>query len=384
MTQDWSPQQVAALKAVSEWFQDENSQQVFRLFGYAGTGKSTLALDIAKAVRKKVKGDGDEVSGAVLAAAFTGKAALVMQSKGMRGASTLHSLIYTLDEDTPGVPKFILNEESKLKDAKLLIIDECSMVGEELARDVLSFNVKVLVLGDPAQLPPVKDAGFFTERVKPDAMLTEVHRQAAGNPIIRLSMDIRAGVPLRHGDFGACKVVPWSRDALDPLAILAADQLLVGKNLTRERMNDRYRVLSNCRARNPTLGEKLVCLKNDRSKSLFNGGLWRVVKLRKANEAAINLVVEPDDAGETVRAVEVKIRSEFFIGEDAVRALTWEQLKETQQMTFGYALTVHKAQGSQWKNVILFNEAGVFGQDAQRWLYTGVTRAAEKLTVVQA
>ena len=58
------------------------------------------------------------------------------------------------------------------------------MVDEDLGRDLLSFGKPVLVLGDPAQLPPVKGGGFFTE-AEPDVMLTEVHRQAADNPIIR-------------------------------------------------------------------------------------------------------------------------------------------------------------------------------------------------------
>lgn len=377
---DWSPQQIAALKAVEDWFRAENAQQIFRLFGYAGTGKTTLALAIARKIRGVVKEDEGVAKGAVLFAAFTGKAALVMQSKGCRGASTIHSLIYTLDEDVAGPPKFILNEDSDLADARLLIVDECSMVGAELAHDMLHFGKKILVLGDPAQLPPVQDAGFFTE-AKPDVMLSEVHRQAAGNPIIRLSMDIRAGAQLEYGDHGACKVVRWSRDAITTQDILAADQLLVGRNITRERMNDRFRVLSNFKHKYPMLGEKVVCLKNDRSKNLFNGGLWKVVKLRKFNAAAVRMVIEPDDAGEAVRSVEVKVNPAFFEGTE--KQLTWEQLKETQQMTFGYALTVHKAQGSQWNNVILFDESGAFREDARRWLYTGVTRAAEKLTVVR-
>ena len=66
------------------------------------------------------------------------------------------------------------------------------MVDEELGRDLLSFGKPVLVLGDPAQLPPVKGGGFFTE-AEPDIMLTEVHRQAADNPIIRMSMVVREG-----------------------------------------------------------------------------------------------------------------------------------------------------------------------------------------------
>ncbi len=379
MSQDWSPQQVAALKDATDWFASENAPQIYRLFGYAGTGKTTLALAIAKVVRDLVRAEEDTAEGAVLFAAFTGKAALVLRSKGCHGASTLHSLIYTLDEASGGVPRFILNPASKLEDAKLLIVDECSMVGAELAADVLSFGVKVLVLGDPAQLPPVQDAGYFTE-AKPDSMLTEVHRQAAGNPIIRLSMDVRNGVGLDYGDHGACRIVPWKRDALTPEEILGADQLLVGRNTTRAKMNARFRELKNFKRDTPLQGEKLVCLKNDRSKSLFNGGLWRVEKLRKSNAAAIRMTIAPEDAGEVARSVEVKLHPFFFAGRDA--ELTWEVLKEYQQMTFGYALTVHKAQGSQWGNVVLFNESSVFRDDARRWLYTGVTRAAEKLTVV--
>jgi exodeoxyribonuclease-5 len=376
---DWSPQQQAALSAVTEWFMAENAPQIFRLFGYAGTGKTTLAVAIAKIVRDLVKAEEGDAKDAVLYAAFTGKAALVLQSKGCRGASTIHSLIYTLDDPTSPVPRFVLNPASKLTDAKLLIVDEVSMVGAELAEDLLSFGVKILALGDPAQLPPVQDAGFFTN-AKPDTMLTEVHRQAEGNPIIRLSMDIRNGVPLDYGDHGACRIVPWRKDSVNTEDVLGADQILVGRNQTRTRMNARYRELKKYKRETPLQGEKLVCLKNDRSKSLFNGSLWRVEKLRKFNPAAVRMVIAPEDAGEVARAVEVKLHPFFFEGREA--ELTWETLKEYQQMTYGYALTVHKAQGSQWNNVMLFNEAGVFRDDATRWLYTGVTRASEKLMVV--
>ena len=120
------------------------------------------------------------------------------------------------------------------------------MVGAELAHDLLSFGVKILVLGDPAQLPPVQDAGFFTNR-KPDFMLTEVHRQARDNPIIRMSMDVRAGKGLEHGDFGACKVL--RRGELDPAEALAADMILVGTNVKRHICNRRHRELKKIESR---------------------------------------------------------------------------------------------------------------------------------------
>ena len=163
----WSPQQDAALKAVAEWLR-RGDRPVFRLFGYAGTGKTTLAKHIAG------------VEGDVAFGAYTGKAALVCARRG-EGASTIHSLIYRSREGDENGPQFVLNRSSSAAKADLIVIDECSMVDEELGRDLLSFGRPVLVLGDPAQLPPVKGGGFFTE-AESDVMLTEVHRQAAGRP----------------------------------------------------------------------------------------------------------------------------------------------------------------------------------------------------------
>src|SRR5207237_4369259 len=146
------------------------------------------------------------VDGEVKYAAFTGKAAQVMRSKGCYGASTIHSLIYRARESGEETPSFDLWSDAPASKAKLIIIDECSMVDAELARDLMSFRVPLLVLGDPAQLPPIQGGGFFTD-AKPDAMLTEVHRQARDNPIVRLSMDIRAGNALLPGQYGETQVV---------------------------------------------------------------------------------------------------------------------------------------------------------------------------------
>ena len=74
----------------------------------------------------------------------------------------------------------------------------------------MSFEVPLLVLGDPAQLPPIQGGGFFTD-AEPDAMLTEVHRQARDNPIVRLSMDIREGRSLAPGQYGETR---WSTAAI--------------------------------------------------------------------------------------------------------------------------------------------------------------------------
>src|SRR5438270_10247217 len=203
---EFTPHQDAALKAVAGWLKDKPGERgtpsLIRLFGYAGTGKTTLARHLAAHIEGEVK-----------FAAFTGKAALVMRGKGCYGASTIHSLIYRARESGEETPTFELWDDAPASKAKLIVIDECSMVDAELGRDLMSFGVPVLVLGDPAQLPPIQGGGYFTE-AEPDAMLTEVHRQAQGNPIIRLSMDIRAGRSLEPGIYGETQVV--SRQSLDP------------------------------------------------------------------------------------------------------------------------------------------------------------------------
>lgn len=362
---DWSPQQESALRAVSSWLRDPSGQQVFRLFGWAGTGKSTLAVHLAKGVGK------------VVFAAFTGKAALVMRKRGCVGASTIHSLIYVLVEEKGGEPKFVLNPDSEVADADLVVIDEVSMVGAELARDLLSFGKKVLVLGDPFQLPPVKDAGFFTD-VDPDIMLTEIHRQAADNPIIRMSMDIREGRGLDFGAYGESRVIRATQ--VDRSAVLAADQILCGRNATRILYNDRVRELRGLPARQPVANDRLVCLRNNRQKNLLNGQLWTVKEVKPKGRGGIELLLSPDDAGSRAGDALVFTHEKWFQGRE--EEFDWSERRRYDEFYFGYALTVHKAQGSQWDSVYLFDESNAFRQDRDRHLYTAVTRAAEKITVV--
>jgi exodeoxyribonuclease V len=370
----WSPQQDAALKAVAAWLRNPGRQQVFRLFGFAGTGKTTLAQHFAEGV-----------DGPVLFGAFTGKAAHVMHRKGCRGARTVHSLIYKLDDDQMSYePKFRLNPDSDVAGADLVIIDEVSMVGEDLGRDLLSFGTPVLVLGDPAQLPPVKGQGFFTE-AEPDVMLTEVHRQAAESPIIRLATTIRTGGMIEIGDYGDARVI--ARADVNAVQVLEADQILVGRNQTRHAYNRRYRDLRGLTTATPGEGEKLVCLRNDREKRLLNGSIWTVSGTKKPNgkdraDNTTRLVVRPEEAPADAKGVNVKVKNEFWTGEDG--DLDWNAKRGTDEFTYGYALTVHKAQGSQWDNVIIFDEAAAFREDAWRWRYTALTRAARQLTWVAA
>jgi len=373
----FSPQQDEALKAVSRWLKD-GRKPLFRLFGYAGTGKTTLARHFA-----------EHVDGQVQFAAFTGKAAQVLRAKGASNARTIHSLIYrprgeeaVADEATGKTsinPTFSLNRQSPIAKASLVVVDECSMVDEQLGRDLMSFGTPILVLGDPAQLPPISGGGYFTEH-DPDHLLTEIHRQARDNPIIRLALDVREGREFMNGDFGTAKVI--GRDEVDQDMVLAADQVLVGTNRTRRRYNQRLRQLKGFEAAYPQAGDKLVCLRNDPAKGLLNGSLWKVMtSSRETVKPGINLLVSPEEDDPERGVAKIKLLKAAF--EDPDAEIPWQQKKRFDDFDYGYALTVHKAQGSQWDEVVLFDESFAFKDTRQRWLYTAITRAAERLTIVR-
>ncbi len=374
---EFSPQQDQALMEVSRWLK-AGDRQVFRLFGYAGTGKTTLARHLAEGV------DGD-----VLFAAFTGKAAQVLRSKGASKASTIHSLIYrprgeeTVEDEETGkkevLPMFSLNRQSPVSEASLIIIDECSMVDEDLGRDLLSFGTQVLVLGDPGQLPPISGGGFFTEH-EPDILLEEIHRQALDNPIVELARQVREGSQVMIGDYGdAAKVIPKSQ--VDTDLVLGADQVLVGMNRTRRRYNERLRQLKGFDGPLPANGDKLVCLRNDPAKGLLNGSLWQVTSAPRTVKPTMNLLIRAEDEGVDRHSAKVKLLKAAF--EEPENEVPWQLKRRHDDFDYGYALTVHKAQGSQWDDIVLFDESYAFREHRDRWLYTAITRAAESITIVK-
>ena len=371
-----SPQQEAALVAVARWLKSPRPP-VFRLFGYAGTGKTTLAKKIA-----------EDVDGDVLFAAFTGKAAQVMRNRGCANARTIHSLIYRprgekAEKETGELqPAFALNRLSEVRKASLVIVDECSMVDETLGRDLLSFGAPILVLGDPGQLPPVNagegGGGFFTER-EPDVMLTEVHRQAMDNPIVALAQTVRQGGALDYGRYGESRVI--GRDDIEPGDVLAADQVIVGINRTRRNFNRRIRTLKGFDGLLPAAGDKLVCLRNSSEKGLLNGGLWRVSSVGQRPGPTLNMLVKAEDEGPHGGSAKIRVLKSMF--ESGPEAVPWIQRRRTDEFDYGYALTVHKAQGSQWDRMVLFDESFAFRETRERWLYTAITRAAEAITIVR-
>lgn len=402
-----APQQIQALDMIQAWLSrtDRDCPQVFRLFGYAGTGKTTLAKYIAEGCREP------------LFCAFTGKAAYVLRQKGVQ-AWTIHQLIYSpqerskkrlqelegklvdaeLAEDLVLIdnlkvqikvehkrlnsPKFALNPDSPIQDADLVIVDEVSMVDRQMAEDLMSFGTKILVLGDPAQLPPVFGQGFFIN-AKPDFMLTDIHRQARDNPIIRLATDIRNGIyPQVDGKMVICV----DDVKADPELVLRQDQVLCGRNATRRGINVRIRELLKRECDLPVEGDRLVCLRNDHDIGLLNGAIWMVESCHDySGEDKVDLILHSEmDAADNERGssyVAVEAHKVYFISDEKVELPFWIR-KEAQEFDYGYCLTVHKSQGSQWGSVMVFDESEIFGVDRFKHLYTAVTRASDSLKLI--
>lgn len=395
---NWSPQQQTALDRVGRWLKAKD-KPVFQLAGFAGTGKTTLAKHLAATV-----------NGPVYFAAYTGKAAHVLTKSGATNVSTIHKLIYTpkdksqqrlkdleaerakllthkpvpttmLEKVEAAIqaekinlarPMFQLNSESPLLGAALLVVDEYSMIDTQMGEDLLSFGCPILALGDPGQLPPVQGTSFFSD--KPDILLTEIHRQARDNPIIWMSQEVREGRVLRPGSYGSSRVVPYQQLPRDELrsVVLSTDQLLVGRNATRITSNSRARELLGRTNALPQAGDKLVCLRNNHEVGLLNGQLWKA----RADSIFDGDYVLLDIESEEGTRVDVSAHPHYFHGN---KPEYWER-KDAEEFDYGYALTVHKSQGSQWNNVLLFDEW--YGKDRRQWLYTAITRAAERIDVV--
>lgn len=373
-----TPAQDRVLREVAAWLDDPSGPQWRYLAGFAGTGKTSLARHLSQ-------------DRAVSFAAFTGKAAQVLRDKGVE-ASTLHRLIYFPEEKrSPGAAgEDAWTTEFRVKadplDVDLVVLDECSMIDGKMATDLLSFGTKVLVLGDPFQLPPVSGQGYFTGR-EPDWLLTEVHRQAAGSGILRLATDVRegrgVGAPESYGPEAV--VVSLDEATAQEEALLEwCHVVLVGTHRYRHHFNKRYREIRGLAGPYPKAGDALVCLANDHQRGLLNGALWRAkTAAREVGHMTLEMLVEEVGGTPPTRLL-AKTWAHDFLGLDGqLVAMPFFKRKVCARFDYGYALTVHKSQGSEYDRVLLVDESGVFREDAARWLYTGITRAAKQLVVVR-
>jgi exodeoxyribonuclease-5 len=218
-------------------------------------------------------------------------------------------------------------------------------------------------------------------------MLTEIHRQAGESAIIRLATMARQGIeipPGRHDEH----VWKLPRNAVGPAQMLRGGQVICGRNNTRLWLNASITAGFGAGGWLPTgPGEKIICLKNRHDLGLINGMFLSLTDVRPdAHDAyAFSAMVETED-GTAIGGRQSFWRGEYadHIAFDPERGRReWQIRRGLIETSWGYAITCHKAQGSQWDKVVLFDESYAFREDGARWLYTGVTRAAESLTLVR-
>jgi exodeoxyribonuclease-5 len=401
-------EQAAAIERVRDWFTAWHPtvhNKPFRLFGPAGTGKTTLARHIGPALNAK----------RVVFGTFTGKAARVLRSKGVP-ATTIHSAIYALDfrtekrarhrelasligeatyvnESGDGMavddkhiaamqaeldqlaaelrrPAFTLNPMSDWAYADLIVLDEVSMVNEKIARDIESFGVPVLVLGDPAQLPPIEGGGHYTQAT-PDVLLETVHRQALESPVLALATHVRLG-----GSWADRLVKVSLAEAM------AADQILVWKNATRWSLIRKIREKRGLPTASPRPGDRVMCLVNNKDLGVFNGQQFEVMDVEH-EDGIWNLDLLDEDGR----------RGWYGATSDGFRGLEHEQAAKRQGFyrgeiglfTWADAITVHKAQGSEWGSVYVVDQTHQMRKsttaEKRAWAYTAISRASDKVTI---
>ena len=378
----------------------KNKEKYTVIAGYAGAGKSTLVRFIIEELKTYGVKETD-----VCFACFTGKAAQVLLKKGNKNVITLHKLLYkSIPKESGGFVR-IPNPSIPYK---IVVVDEVSMAPKTLMDLLFKHNVYVICLGDPFQLPPVdkKEDNHLLDA--PHIFLDEIMRQAQESEIIQLSMAIRENYPIEA--FQGKEVQILNKEELNTGMLTRADQILVATNATRVSINTQMRKLLNF-GEKPQDGDKIICLRNywdcfsDNEEPLVNGTIGilknsfltkrylpRIVKSTDGL-SHIDLIMGDfiSDSGMYFHSLEMDKKmidtGEFSLDWKTIFKLS-KNLRTRDipplEFTYGYAITCHKAQGSEWDKVLVIEEKFPFDRiEHARWLYTAVTRSSEKLVLVR-
>ena len=378
----------------------KNKEKYTVIAGYAGAGKSTLVRFIIEELKTYGVKETD-----VCFACFTGKAAQVLLKKGNKNVITLHKLLYkSIPKESGGFVR-IPNPSIPYK---IVVVDEVSMAPKTLMDLLFKHDVYVICLGDPFQLPPVdkKEDNHLLDA--PHIFLDEIMRQAQESEIIQLSMAIRENRPIEA--FQGKEVQILNKEELNTGMLTWADQILVATNVTRVSINVQMRKLLNF-GEQPQDGDKIICLRNywdcfsDNEEPLVNGTIGilknsfltkrylpRIVKSTDGL-SHIDLIMGDfiSDSGMYFHSLEMD-KKMIDTGEFSLDWKTVYQLNRNPktrdipplEFTYGYAITCHKAQGSEWDKVLVIEEKFPFDRiEHARWLYTAVTRSSEKLVLVR-
>lgn len=412
-------EQAQALKAIKAWIDDKGKWE-FRLGGFAGTGKTFLIQHLI-----------NEHYPNALCCAPTGKAALVLSKKIKTiEVTTIHKLLYN-----PVIPrseyldqiaaKFANASEKdrenmknnatltrKINEAKqalsaeklgfnskditdispgqLVIIDEASMVTTQMYADFAKSKCKALFVGDPGQLPPVASGGWFLNSPQ-DFVLRTVQRQALDSGIIRLSMAVRENPNIDRFKFASDDCLMWQKSKVTKEQWLAADQVITGRNESRHKLNRFYRTNifgDEVRLNNylPLKGDKLICTKNE--KRYFINGEQFIADSNAVACASEEMGAATIDIKHFDRIVPHVLFYDFDCKSNYINGLSrepWAMRQDLRELDYGYAITVHKAQGSEWDKVIIADDfiQASNPEFRKRWLYTAITRAKQQIIWVQ-
>ncbi len=404
MTYELTSDQKNADSLIKDWYYN-STRQVFVLAGYAGTGKSTL---LKYSITETLGLIPDQ---SVAFVTSTGKAATVLIRQGI-SATTLHRLIYqSITQETEievngkkiKIEKLSFKRRENIeKSIKLIVLDEASMVSDDVMYDLLQFGVKMIICGDNAQLPPVE--GLNTYLKEPDFTLRQIVRQQLDNPIIKLSQMAREGIYIPYGRYGDSVSVLNKRFFTGEKrrhCLTTADQIICGINKTRTAINNEIRSMLN-RGPFPESGDKLICTLNNWEQfidsdfrfNLVNGIIGTVYNPFYDSSTGIGFMqfkvdfldelcpeALPFDTGIFTDGRYIYKHGDYFASYDEdgepSGAYTLNRFE------YGYCISCHKAQGSEFDNTVIFDESYAFKEDRNRWLYTAITRTKKKLLLLR-
>ncbi len=325
------------------------NQQIQSLGGYAGTGKTTITATLHQFFPN------------FATCAFTGKAASVMRSKGMAQAATIHSTIYFPQKDEDGKTHFYPKPKSMLG-VEGFLVDEASMVGKEEHNVMESYGLPIIFIGDHGQLEPV--GSDINVMKNPMFKLEKIHRNAG--EIAFFAEHIRNGGDVRRFKAESKVQIAEASDATDDI-ITNTDQIICAFNAFRVGVNNNIRRLAG-RGNDPEEGDRIICLRNNKADGVFNGMHATVYEVDAKRR---KITIDTDD-GE--RKWELPYWPDQFGQESTVKDVDYQ----INLFDYGYCITAHKSQGSEWGNIVVYEQV-CKKWDHARWAYTAASRAKNGL-----
>ncbi len=374
--------------------------------GYAGAGKTTLVRFIIDALGV------DENS--VRYVAFTGKAANVLKQKNCPNPTTAHKLLYHAKRMPSGKYLFTPKTPRELaeENIEVVVVDEVSMLPWKIWHLLCQHNFYILACGDPEQLPPVPDEpGEDPDNHvldNPHIFLDEIMRQAQESEIIRLSMHVREGKPINTFQAANEQVMIFPKSEVSLSMLTWADQVLCATNRNKNNLNYQMRFAYNL-PELPQVGDKIINLHNEweilsnQGNPLTNGIIGTIKQMvvshwtyptwlrnTKLVVPVLTATISGDSEDEEYNMITFDY-NELLTGEASLSLNEEYRLEKLKKYAlplhgnYGYAITTWKAQGSEWNKVLLFEEAGWPRgfQERKKFLYTGITRAVDKLVVIK-